>query len=86
LFGTCAAESIEASCNSAKGLLVINGDSDNRTPLPGLKECTDAAAKAYNATGASDHFVIRIEEEIGHKVTPESQQVMIEGFVKWLKP
>ena len=67
-------------------LLVINGDSDNRTPLPGLKECTDAAAKAYGADGATDHFVIRIQEKTGHKVTPESQQAAIEWFARWLKP
>jgi predicted esterase len=67
-------------------LLVINGDSDNRTPLAGLKECTDAAAKAYDAAGAADHFLIRIEERTGHRVTPESQQAAVEWFVKWLRP
>jgi dienelactone hydrolase len=67
-------------------LLVINGDSDDRTPLPGLKECTDAAERAYRDANASDRFVIRIQEKTGHKVTPESQQAAIEWFVRWLKP
>jgi dienelactone hydrolase len=67
-------------------LLVINGDSDNRTPLPGLKECTDAAEAVYREADASDRFVVRIEEKTGHKVTPESQQAAVEWFAKWLKP
>jgi dienelactone hydrolase len=67
-------------------LLTINGDSDDRTPLPGLKLCTDAAQKAYDAAGASDHFVIRIQDKTGHKVNPDSQDAAIQWFVKWLKP
>jgi dienelactone hydrolase len=67
-------------------LMTINGDSDARTPLPGLKLCTDAAQKVYDAAGASDHFLVRIQEKTGHKVNPESQALAIEWFVKWLKP
>jgi len=66
--------------------MIINGDSDARTPLPGLKECTDAAARAYRAAGAEDRFVIRIQEKTGHKVTPESQKIANDWFVRWLKP
>ncbi len=67
-------------------LLVVNGDSDDRTPLPGLAECTAAAQAAYRAAGAEDRFVIRIQEKTDHKVTPESERVAIEWFVKWLTP
>jgi cephalosporin-C deacetylase-like acetyl esterase len=65
-------------------LLVINGDSDPRTPLPGLKLCTDAAQRAYHDTHADDHFVTRIEEHTAHKVTPESQEAAIAWFTRWL--
>jgi dienelactone hydrolase len=67
-------------------LLVINGDSDDHTPLPGVKECAEAALKAYRAAGAEDHFSLRIQEKTGHQVKPESEQAAIEWFVKWLKP
>ncbi len=67
-------------------LLAINGDSDARTPLPGLKLCTDAAAAAYKSAGAEDRFVVRIQEHTGHKVNPDSQDAAIEWFVKWLQP
>ena len=67
-------------------LLVINGDSDARTPLPGLKECTDAAQAAYHATKSDDHFAIRIQEKTGHQVKPESERAAVDWFVKWLKP
>ena len=67
-------------------LMTINGDSDPRTPLPGLKLCTDAAQAAYKADNAPDHFVIRIQEKTGHKVNPDSETAAIDWFAKWLKP
>ena len=67
-------------------LMTINGDSDPRTPLAGLKLCTDAAQAAYHAAGADDHFVVRIEEKTGHKVNPDAQAAAVDWFVKWLKP
>jgi dienelactone hydrolase len=67
-------------------LLVINGDSDARTPLPGLKQCTDAAAKAYREAHAEDRFVVRLQEHTAHKVTAESQLAAVEWLVRWLKP
>jgi dienelactone hydrolase len=67
-------------------LLVINGDSDNHTPLPGLEECTNEAQKAYHTVKADDHFVVRIQENTRHQVKPESERAAIDWFVKWLKP
>lgn len=67
-------------------LLVINGDSDRLTPLPGLKECTDAAQSAYRAAGAADRFAVRIQENTGHQLTPDSERAAIEWLVRWLKP
>jgi len=67
-------------------LLIINGDSDSLTPLPGLKECTDAAQPAYAAAGAEDRVAVRIQENTGHQVTPDSERAAIEWFVRWLKP
>jgi hypothetical protein len=67
-------------------LLVINGDSDDRTPLPGLKLCTDAAQSAYRAANADDHFVVRIQEKTGHKVNADSRDAAIDWFAKWFQP
>jgi dienelactone hydrolase len=67
-------------------LLVINGDSDDHTPLPGVQEAVAAAQAAYDTHKAEDHFVVRIQEKTGHKVTDESETAAIEWFVKWLKP
>jgi predicted esterase len=67
-------------------LLVINGDSDSLTPLPGLKVCTDAARQAYIAARAEDRFAVRIQENTGHQVTQNSERAAIEWFVRWLKP
>ncbi len=69
-----------------RALLAINGDSDPRTPLPGLRLATDAAQAAYHAAGADDHFRVRIQANTAHKVNPDSEQVAIEWFVRWLMP
>lgn len=67
-------------------LMVINGDTDPRTPRAGLMECAAAADKAYTAAQAEDRFVLRIQEKTGHQVTPQSREAAIAWFVKWLKP
>jgi dienelactone hydrolase len=67
-------------------LLVINGDSDPRTPIAGVKESAAAAARAYKAAGESDKFVLKILPNVGHEQTPEYEQAMIDWFATWLKP
>ncbi|MGA2233682.1 MAG: alpha/beta hydrolase, partial [Tepidisphaeraceae bacterium] len=67
-------------------LMTINGEIDPRTPLPGLKLCTDAAAAAYRAAGVEDHFLVRIQPKTAHHVNPDSQAAAVDWFVKWLKP
>ena len=67
-------------------LLVINGDADAHTPLPGVKKCVAAAQRAYAAKAAKENFSIIIQEKIAHAVKPESERAAIEWFVKWLKP
>jgi len=67
-------------------LLVINGDSDVLTPLPGIMECTNVAHQVYAAKHAEDHFTAIIQKNTRHEVKPESEHAAIEWFVKWLKP
>jgi poly(3-hydroxybutyrate) depolymerase len=69
-----------------RALMAINGDMDPRTPMPGLQLCIDAAKPLYHAAGCDDHFLVRIEPNTGHKVTPDSQAAAVDWFVKWLKP
>jgi dienelactone hydrolase len=67
-------------------MLVINGDSDPRTPLAGVKESAAAAEQAYRAAGAADKFVLKILPNVGHEQTPDYENAMIDWFAKWLKP
>jgi dienelactone hydrolase len=67
-------------------LLVINGDSDPRTPMPGVMDCATRARQAYANARAEDKFQLLIQEKTGHAVTPAARQVAIAWFVKWLKP
>ena len=69
-----------------RALLSINGETDARTPLPGLQLCTDAARAAYHAQGADEKFVQHIQAKTGHKVLPESFVMAREWFARWLKP
>lgn len=65
-------------------LLVINGDSDPRTPQPGLRECVDAAKRAYSAAGASANFEFLLQPGTAHKVTPEALRTAIAWLEKQL--
>jgi dienelactone hydrolase len=67
-------------------LLAINGDSDARTPGPGLMECVAAAKKAYAQAGAADKFELLLEPNTGHKVNPEAWETAVKWLVRWLKP
>jgi dienelactone hydrolase len=67
-------------------LLVINGDSDPRTPVPSVQECAAAATNAYTQAKATDKFVVHLQEKTGHAVNAPARQMAIDWFVKWLKP
>jgi len=67
-------------------LLVINGDSDARTPRAGLMECVVAAKKAYDNAGASNKFEFLLEPNTAHRVTPEARETAVKWLVRWLKP
>ena len=67
-------------------LLMVNSDSDNHTPLPGVMECVVAAEKIYATDNATNNFAVIIQQNTGHQVKPESERKAIDWFVKWLKP
>jgi dienelactone hydrolase len=66
--------------------LAVNGDSDPRTPMAGVRECAAAAEKAYAAAGASGKFVLQVEANVGHEQTPAFDQAMLAWFTRWLQP
>jgi dienelactone hydrolase len=65
-------------------LLVINGDSDARTPMPGLRECLAAAQSAY--AGRTDRYRALLQPNTGHRVNPESMDAAVAWFEQWLGP
>ena len=67
-------------------LLTINGDSDPRTPRPGLDECLAVVASAYRAAGAEDRFAMLLQPQTGHKVTEAGYARAKAWFVRWLRP
>ena len=66
-----------------RALLTINGETDARTPGPGLQECFATAKKAYAAH--PERFEQVIEPKTGHAVTPAAQATAIAWFEKWLR-
>lgn len=67
-------------------LLVINGDSDARTPLPGLMDCITPTERAYREANAADQFKLYLQKDTGHTVKPEALQAAVAWFITWLKP
>lgn len=65
-------------------LLVINGDSDARTPRPGLMECVENIRKAYRRAKAEEKFEFVLQPNTGHKVNPDSLAVAVRFFERWL--
>jgi hypothetical protein len=67
-------------------VLSINGDSDPRTPRPGLMETIAAGEKAYAAAGVPDHLVLHLQENTAHQVRPPALALAVDWFVRWLHP
>ncbi len=67
-------------------VLVINGDSDPRTPLAGVQEAVEKARAAYIRMGVEDKLGLYLQPDAGHVVTPVAELVMADWFVKWLRP
>jgi dienelactone hydrolase len=67
-------------------LLVVNGDSDPRSPMGGVREAIAAAERAYAAAGAPDRLFFLLETDAAHEVTPEASEAALQWFVCWLDP
>lgn len=67
-------------------LMVINGDSDSLTPIPGVMLAANSASEAYAKAGAKDKFVLKVQKNTGHAVNGDSMRAAIDWFVAWLKP
>jgi dienelactone hydrolase len=67
-------------------LLVINGDSDSLTPVPGLMEVVEKTKAAYAQANAVDKFKFTLQPNTGHDVTPQAFGEVIAWLEQWLKP
>ena len=67
-------------------LLIINGDSDPRTPLLGVLECVHVAERAYAAAGAQDKLGFYLQPHAGHVFTPVAELVALDWLARWLSP
>lgn len=67
-------------------LLVINGDSDPRTPMAGVRLAASAAEQAYRRAGSPERFQLHIMENTGHEDTPDVPALVVDWFARWLQP
>jgi dienelactone hydrolase len=67
-------------------VLVINGDSDPRTPLAGVQEAMAAARSAYIRMNAEEKLGLYLQPNAAHVVTPVAELVMADWFARWLPP
>jgi dienelactone hydrolase len=65
-------------------LLVINGDSDPRTPVAGVRQCIAAAQREYEAQHARDRLVLQLQPDTGHQVTADADRAALAWFERWL--
>ena len=66
-------------------LLMINGDGDANTPLPGVMLAAEAAKAVYEKTGAAAKFKQIVESKTGHKVNSDSEKAALDWLETWLK-
>ena len=67
-------------------LVVVNGDSDPRSALGGVRTAVSAGEKAYAAAGARDKFQFLLQVDTAHETTPEAHDAVLKWFVRWLSP
>jgi dienelactone hydrolase len=67
-------------------LLVINGDRDRLTPLPGVQACLSAAQDAYRQADEPHRFSVFLQPMTAHEFKPGAQRLAFEWLVEWLKP
>ena len=67
-----------------RALLVVNGDSDPRSPLGGVREAVTAAERAYGAAGAPEKFKFLLEVNAAHEVTADARAASFKWFEQWL--
>jgi dienelactone hydrolase len=67
-------------------LLVVNGDSDELTPLEGVRQAAAAAESAYRDARAEEKFQLLVQPNAGHEFTPAAQRAAFDWLVRWLKP
>jgi dienelactone hydrolase len=67
-------------------LLIVNGDSDPRSPLGGVREAAASAKRAYEAAHATEKFVLLLEVDAAHEVTSEADKAALDWLVRWLSP
>jgi dienelactone hydrolase len=66
-------------------MLVINGDTDDKTPVPGVQLAADMARGAYKEKLVPGKFDLIVQEKTGHKVNADSMDRAAKWFEKWLK-
>jgi len=69
-----------------RALLVVNADSDPRSPLGGVREAVTAAERAYAAAGASGKFSFLLEVDAAHEITADARAASLAWFERWLAP
>jgi dienelactone hydrolase len=65
-------------------LLILNGETDDRCPVEGVRRCYAAAESAYRKAGAPERLKMIIAPDTGHKVTDEQRLAALDWFERWL--
>ncbi|HUR20065.1 MAG TPA: hypothetical protein VMZ90_04600, partial [Vicinamibacterales bacterium] len=67
-------------------MIIVNGDSDPRSPAGGVREAFAAAERAYKEAGVPERLVAMLQVDTAHEVSPEAWASVYGWFARWLKP
>jgi dienelactone hydrolase len=65
-------------------MIIVNGDSDPRSPLGGVREAFAAAERAYTEAGAADRLALILQVDTAHQVSAEAWSAVVRWFERWL--
>ena len=75
-----------AAAHRPPALLVIDGDQDDLTPMPGVQERARAAEQADRLANSQEKFQLLVQRDAGHEFTADAERASLDWLVKWLKP
>jgi len=74
------------ACIAPRALLTLTGDSDDGSPVDGVRRINEAVASAYAAVGAPERFRSVVYADTGHVYSAAMWDETLRWLDRWLRP